>query len=409
MSPSSLLSRVSPETRAAIYHFSVFGTAGVASVYFGIWLTNRGIKPEELGIINAAPVLLMLLVNVYIGRMADRARDWRSAIIVLSLFSGFVAFGLYFVSGFWGVLLVWTLTMMPAAALVPVADAATLRMTQRRGTDFGWVRGWGTIGYMATAVSAGPLIMWLGDDAFVPLFIAVAMSRAVLSLQLPRFRGIKEAGDASAASAGPAAGKLREVMKPWFLLTLFGLAIVYSTHAALGAFAALMWAGQGISEALVGPLFAIAAAAEAVMMFLWTRLKIKTSARHLILVACVVAAGRYAAMALGPPVWVLFGLQMLHSITFAVAYFGGIYFIANWTREDIAAEAQGFSYVLQQAMCVVVLVGMGWCVQMFGMGAWLVLGIYALIGAVCILVSLRMLGPLPGATPPPVTSAPADV
>ena len=38
--------RFSPELRAAIYHFTVFGTAGVASVYFGIWLTNRGIKAD---------------------------------------------------------------------------------------------------------------------------------------------------------------------------------------------------------------------------------------------------------------------------------------------------------------------------------------------------------------------------
>lgn len=408
MTSSSLLARVSPEARAAIYHFTVFGSAGVASVYFGIWLANRGIRPEEVGIINAAPVLLMLLVNVFIGRLADRARDWRSAIIVLSLFSGFVAFGLLFVSGFWGILLVWTLSMMPAAAAVPIVDAATLRMTQRRGTDFGIVRAWGTVGFMATTFAAGPLIAAFGDGAFAPLFVGVAVARAALSLQLPAFRGDRSA-EPVAATTTPAAGKLHEIMKPWFIATLLGLGIVYSTHAAIGAFAALLWVEQGISEALIGPLIAFMAAAEAVMMFLWTRLKFKASARHLILIAALVAVLRYAAMAFSPPVWVLFGLQMLHSITFAVGYFGGIYFIANWTREEIAAEAQGFSYVLQQAMSVIVLVGMGWCVQAFGAGAWLVLSGYAMLGAVCVLVSLRLWRPLAATQPPPVTSAPADV
>ncbi len=61
-------------------------------------------------------------------------------------------------------------------------------MTQRRGTDFGIVRAWGTVGYMATAFAAGPLIGWLGDGAFVPLFVAFALLRALLSLQLPAFR-----------------------------------------------------------------------------------------------------------------------------------------------------------------------------------------------------------------------------
>ena len=55
-----------------------------------------------------------------------------------------VPIGLWFVSGFWGILLVWTLAMVPASALVPVVDAATLRMTQRRGTNFGAVRAWVT-------------------------------------------------------------------------------------------------------------------------------------------------------------------------------------------------------------------------------------------------------------------------
>ncbi len=408
MTSSSLLARVSPEARAAIYHFTVFGSAGVASVYFGIWLANRGIRPEEVGIINAAPVLLMLFVNVFIGRLADRARDWRSAIIVLSLFSGFVAFGLLFVSGFWGILLVWTLTMMPAAATVPIVDAATLRMTQRRGTDFGIVRAWGTVGFMVTTFAAGPLIAAFGDGAFAPLFVGVAVTRALLSLQLPAFRGDRSS-EPAVARAGPAVGKLREVLKPWFIATLLGLGIVYSTHAAIGAFAALLWVEQGISEALIGPLIAFMAAAEAVMMFLWSRFKFKASARHLILIAALVAVLRYAAMAFSPPVWVLFGLQMLHAITFAVGYFGGIYFIANWTREEIAAEAQGFSYVLQQAMSVVVLVGMGWCVQAFGAGAWLALSGYAMLGAICVLISLRLWRPLAATNPPLVTSAPADV
>jgi len=60
--------RLSLELRAAAYHFTVFGTAGVASVYFGIWLTHRGIEPGEIGILNAAPVFLMMAVNLFVGR-----------------------------------------------------------------------------------------------------------------------------------------------------------------------------------------------------------------------------------------------------------------------------------------------------------------------------------------------------
>jgi MFS transporter, PPP family, 3-phenylpropionic acid transporter len=380
--------RLSPELRAAAYHFTVFGTAGVASVYFGIWLTHRGIEPGEIGILNAAPVFLMMAVNLFVGRIADKAKDWRGVIIVLSLISAAAAFGLFFVSGFWAILGVWVLTSMPAAALVPVIDAATFRMAERRGSSFSVIRAWGTVGFMATTAVAGPAIGFLGEHAFVPLFVGFALSRALLSLQLPQFRGGDEPATVLKPSIG--VGKLRQVMKPWFIAALAGVALLYASHGAIGAFGALLWTRQGVPEGLIGMLIAVMAASEAAMMFLWPRLKLKISARHIIIFACVVAALRWTVMAFSPPIWLLFLLQGLHAITFAMGYLGGIYFIANWTKESIAAEAQGFSYVLQQAASVVMLVSLGWCIDSFGAMAMLLVAGLCVIGAGMLVLSLRL-------------------
>ena len=73
-----------------------------------------------------------------------------------------------------------------------------------------------------------------------------------------------------------------------------------------------------------------------------------------------------------------------------MGYLGGIYFIANWTSEDIAAEAQGFSSVVQQGMTVIVLLGFGVSVSAFGSGAWLVLSAFCLLGVILPLISLRL-------------------
>ncbi len=380
---------LSPEMRAGVFHFTVFAATGVASAYFGIWLARRGISPDEIGVINALPILVMLAINLLVGRLADKASDWRHVIIILSLIAGVVPIGLWYVNGFWGILLVWTLAAVPSAALVPVVDAATLRMTERRGTNFGVVRAWGTVGYMATTALSGPIIAWFGEAAFVPLFVAWSLLRALLSLQLPRFRA-SGPGETVIGVQRPRARRLLEVMKPWFLLPLIGLGMHYSIHIVLHGFGALLWREQGLSEALIGPLIGVMAAAEAAMMFLWTRLDIKVSARHLIMVAALVAAARWGIMAFEPPVWLLFFLQLLHAITFAVAYFGGIYFIAHWTSDDIAAEAQGFSYLLQQGFSVLVLVAFGWFVATFGAKAWLFACGVAIAAAFLVFVSLRL-------------------
>ncbi len=369
MSPSVRAEGISPELRASAFHFTVFGPTGVTSAYFAIWLSGKGITPDQIGIINALPVLLLLLASMLIGRLADRASDWRVMIAILALIGGIAAFGFLFVSEFWGALLVFALCSMPAGAMVPVVDAATLRMTERRGTDFGFVRAWGTVGYTLSAALTGVLIGWLGAVVFVPLFIGLSVLRAGLAFQLPRFR-------APAHVQAPATKRegvtLASLMRPWFLLPCIAYALVQSTHFFLGAMGVLVWKLDGIGDGWMGSLIAVSAAGEALMMFLWRRIGTHMSARTMLIIAGLVAALRWAAMATSPSLPVLFVLQALHAITFPFSYFGIMHFIANWAPEDIAAEAQSFSSMLTQGFAVVTLLVFGWLVGMMGAHAYFV-------------------------------------
>ena len=130
----------SPEARASIYQFTVYLPGAVSSVFLGIWLSEHGLPADQIGIINAVPMLCLLAVNMVIGRIADRAKDWRSVIIILSILGAALPLGLFFVNEFWGIMLVWALVTMFTGSIPPIVDAASVRMTRRNGTDFGVVR-----------------------------------------------------------------------------------------------------------------------------------------------------------------------------------------------------------------------------------------------------------------------------
>ena len=368
----------SPELRASLYHSTVFAATGAGSAYFAIWMGDKGLSSSEIGIINAVPVLIMLAVNMIIGRLADKASDWKVTIVVLSLIAGVVPIGLFFTNEFWGLLLVFSLYTVPSGALVPVIDAATLRMTQRRGTDFGFIRAWGTVGYTVTAALTGVIIGWLGAQAFVPTFLALALIRAVLAFPLPQFRA-PPAVDAPVKAAGTV--KLSSLMQPWFLLPCISFALIQATHFFLGAMGSLVWKIDGIGEGWIGPLIAISAAGEATMMFFWRRVGAHMSARTMLIIAGLVGTGRWVAMGFSPPLIVLFGLQALHAITLPFSYFGIMHFIANWAPEEIAAEAQGFSSAMTQGFAVITLVLFGWLIGFMGGQAYFVAGAMALLGA----------------------------
>ncbi len=388
MPPFEKAQGFSPELRAALFHFTVFGSTGAASAYLTIWMSGKGLGSGEIGIITALPMFLTLATTVLVGRLADRARDWREVIIHLALISGVASIGFFFVSEFWGILIVFAFAQLPAGALVPVVDAATLRMTQRRGTDFGRVRAWGTVGYMLIAALTGVVIGWLGSMAFVPIFVIASLVRAALAFPLPQFRAPEPVEAPVRRSSGI---KLASLMQPWFLLPCLAYALIQSTHFFLGIMGALVWKIDGIAEGWIGPLVAISAAGEALTMFFWRRIGGTMSARTMLIIAGVVACGRWIAMALNPPLLVVALLQVLHAITLPFSYFGIMHFIANWAPEDIAAEAQGFSSALTQGFAVVTLLLLGWLIGFMGGQTYFVAAGMALAGAGAAWWSLRLM------------------
>lgn len=379
---------LSPELRTSVFYSTMFMSAGVVASYFAIWLSEKGISPSDIGVINSLPVFVLLAVNLIVGRLADRAKDWRSVIVTGVLIAGFMPIALFFVDSFWGILLVWTLSMVPFAAVGPVVDAAAMRMTRRNGTDFATIRAWGTVGHMVVLVLTGYLVVWFSPSAFVPFLVFVSLLRAGAALILPKFRAA--AGQEVAATPGFVANRIGEVFQPWFLLPVLGFGLVFSTLLILHVFAAFVWKNSGISESMVGLLLALGAASEAVLMFVFMRVGKRFTARHLILISALVTAVRWIFMASNPSLWVLVLLQLTHGISFGFGYLGAVNFIANWTSEDMAAEAQSLAVMMQQAMSVIAIAGFGYLFEILDARAFLAAAGVCLLAALLVWLSLMM-------------------
>src|SRR5690606_9622441 len=203
-----------PELRASLYQFTVYLPGAVSSVFLGIWLSQRGLPADQIGIVNAVPMLCLLAVYMLVRRLSDRAKDWRNVIIILSLIGAAVPVGLFFVNEFWGIVLVWALCTMSNGLIPPIIDTATVRMTRRNNSDFGTIRAWATVGYVVGAGGIGTLLAVFGAEAFVPLFVAMSLLRAVIGLLLPRFRAPDHQKTLGQAGPGP---KLRDSLKLWFV------------------------------------------------------------------------------------------------------------------------------------------------------------------------------------------------
>lgn len=382
-----------PEFAATRYYATAFWAPAVTVTYLPIWLNERGISDAQIGVINTLPMAGMLLFSVFVGRLADRAPDWKQAITMGTGLAAFCSLLLGFAEGFWMILLVWTMATLPAGLVSPVADAATMRLSLRLGFSFGVVRAWGTVGFLLMCFVTGYLVLWFGAASFVWLIAFACLARFLAAIGLPRLR------DADQPRIKPEGKFLsREVIaafRPWVLLPVVAGAMLFANHMVMNAFSSLVWKQQGLSEATIGLLIGLGAGAEAATMFAWKRINVRFPARVLILIAGVVSVLRWIGMTLSPPLWVIVLMQLGQAVTFTFSYLGCLYFIAKRTGEDISAEAQSLFGVMMQGLSILVVAGFGVAFGLIGVNAfWICVALSALAIAM-VQLSLRMRGPDP--------------
>ncbi|MEP3439589.1 MAG: MFS transporter [Hoeflea sp.] len=357
-----------PEFAATRYYFVTYWPAAVTVTYLPIWLNERGISDAGIGLINTMPMAGILLFSVLVGRLADRAPDWKQAIMLGTGVSAAFSLLLGFAEGFWMILVVWSMTNLPAGLVSPVADAATMRLSMRLGFSFGSTRAWGTIGFLAMCFLTGYLVLWFGASSFVWLIAVACGARFLVATGLPRLR---DSDRPRAASDGRLLS--REVIaafEPWVLLPVIAGAILFANHMVMNAFSSLVWKQQGLSEPVIGGLIALGAAAEAATMFAWQRINTRFPARVLILIAALASMLRWLGMTLSPPLWVIVIMQLGQAVTFTFSYLGCLYFIAKRTSEDISAEAQSLFGVMMQGFSILIVSGFGFVFGIFGVNAF---------------------------------------
>ena len=101
------MNRLSAEQRFSVYYAIVFGSIGSAYPFVAMWMKDIGIPSSMIGIIVAAPSVVMLATTLTLGRWADNLRDRRLAIIACNWVVLGAQLLLFLSTGMWLVFAVW--------------------------------------------------------------------------------------------------------------------------------------------------------------------------------------------------------------------------------------------------------------------------------------------------------------
>ena len=327
--------------RLALFYGAQFLLLGAYLPYFPVWLDGRGLGPEEVAVVLAATAFARMLFTPLVGFAADRAGDRRRVLKALGWASLGTCLALAFCESFAAILPVTIAFVLSWTSAMPITETVAMSGVRTAGLDYGRMRLWGSLAFVAASVAGGFVVGARGGEAALWLIGvgAAAMAAGTYWLPPPTGRGMLRA-----AAAIPRV-RLRDALglarSPLFLLFLATAGATQAAHAVYYAFGTLHWREQGIAGGTIGMLWTVGVVAEILLFTVSRRAVAALGAVPLIALAGAAAVLRWTITAFDPPLWLLFSVQALHGLTFGAAHLGAIHFIAQAVPEEYAATAQG--------------------------------------------------------------------
>ncbi|MFA4894172.1 MFS transporter [Brevundimonas sp.] len=338
--------------RLALQYVLLFGATGVSLPFAGLWLSSRGLSGAQIGTLLAIPMLARIVTGPLLGVWADGFRLRRTPIALLGVVMtlGYGAAGL--VDGYLAWAVCWFVGATAMGVLVPLTDVLNLRLAGRLGYTFALPRAFGSVAFVAANMAMGAMLLTLPADAIIIWLVVASLGLAVVAVLALPPEPVGEGAPLRGRERFRGLGRL--VRDPTFMTAIFAIGAVQAAHAYQYGFSAILWKAEGISEAVTGQLWAFGVVAEIALMWLfepWRR-RVGVSPWSMLVVGAAAAVLRWSAMALAPPLWMLWPLQGLHALTFAATFLAGIQIVERLAPRDSQTAGQMLSSVLSAGVLI---------------------------------------------------------
>lgn len=315
------------------FYIALFLIVGFQLPFWPVWLAHKGLGAEEIGIVLSAPIWAKICVTPLITAIADYVGRRRTPLVAMSALC-LGLFQLYFVAtGFWQIFLLALTIGVFFTSFTALGDNLVLTLGRTRNIDYARIRLWGSIAFIAGAYLGGLVMTGRAPD-IIPVLLAVAYALLfICCLILPEVRLLRR-------YEGRKGFRLLLANRPFFLF-LIASGLVQGSHAVLYSSGTLHWQKQGISDGMIGFLWAEGVIVEVLLFAFSKRLFAALSPVQLMLLAALAGGVRWLVMGFSPDVPVLLVIQMLHGITFATAHLGAMRMITAAIPVELSARAQG--------------------------------------------------------------------
>ncbi|RDE86836.1 3-phenylpropionate MFS transporter [Aggregatibacter kilianii] len=334
---------VRPFTWLALSFFGYYCAYGVFMPFFPVWLKSQHYGEELIGMVLASAYVFRFVGGLFFSGLIKRASQLINSLRLLALASALIMAGLSFTAeSFWLLFGAIGLFAMVNSAGMPITDSLASTWQRQIQLDYGKARLIGSMAFVVGVTLFGNVIGFFGEQNIVWILTALLLVYSMMQCVTPTIPPQDEPSEQATAE-----------VRYWDLLknnttlrVLIASSLIQGSHAAYYVYSVLYWTSLGIPVSQTSLLWGVAVVAEILLFFFSRRLlqnwKV-TTIFYLATFACIV---RWLGLATANTIWLIAILQLLHSLTYAVAHYGMVRYITIQPQAHISklqALYNGFS------------------------------------------------------------------
>ena len=305
---------------------------GAYTPFFPLWLKARGLDPAWIAIVIAMPTAARLTAVPFVTRFAERRHAVVQAILITSVLA---TAGFALLAAMPGALTIALMLLVTACVwtpTIPLTDAYALRGVAAHEADFGPIRLWGSVAYIAGVMAAGFVAATVAPTHLIWVIVAITALSAAAAVTL-------EPLPALATPIAERASRLGLIRQKGFVAIMVAAGLIQGSHAAYYGFSSIAWQAQGFSSTTISVLWSLCVVAEIVLFAYSPRLGFAPSTW--LILGGAGAALRWAVTGIEPPLAVLIAVQPLHALSFGATLLGTMGSLARRVPGHSLATAQG--------------------------------------------------------------------
>lgn len=370
--------------RLAAFYFAFLAVYGVQIPFWPVWLAAHGLGATDIGVIVAVGVGARLIGNLLTAHLADRSGERRRLMLALAIL-GLLAYALFaLVDGFWGILAVSIVSSLLFPPIMALGESLTMTGVGRLGLDYGRIRLWGSLSFILAAAVSGHVLVEAPPAAILWMVLATVAATALACAFLPDLRT-----DAAPVSAGLPLARVLE--DRGLILMLAAAGLIQGSHAVYYAFGTLHWQAAGMSDDVIGLLWAEGVVCEIVLFAAGAAVLRRIRPPWLIALAGALAAFRWLVLGSTTALPAVIAVQALHAFSYGAAHLGAIHVIAKAVAPALSATAQSLYAALVMGLALgSMLLASGPLYEAFGGGAYFAMAASAALGcALAVMLARR--------------------